>query len=305
MKTFKNFTEYALAFSTEEDCKKHLCDEKWKDGFVCRKCQHTTSIKGKTWYFRKCQKCRYDESCTANTLFHKIKFPLTKAFWIVYQLSTQKKGMSTMEIARQYGIHQETAWFFKRKVQESMKPTGLHKLTGVVEVDEMAIGGLDKGAPGRSRGKKKLVQVATEIEYETELENPKPFLKRAYAILIKDYSAEELKNALDETVAPEAVVVTDKWPSYNKAVGERLHAPDYSKSGENFPLIHWHIFNIKNWIRGIHHKISDKHAQCYLDEYHYRFNRRNSIASCPKLVLNRLIKHPWVPYQVAIRDVER
>jgi ISXO2-like transposase domain/Transposase zinc-ribbon domain len=303
MKNYKDFTEFVATFSTDEDCRKYLCAQKWKDGFICRKCSHKVAIKGRTWYYRKCQKCGFDESCTSNTLFHKLKFPLTKAFWIVYQLSTLKKGMSTMEIARQYGIHQETAWFFKRKIQQSMKSDGEKLLEDVVELDETAIGGHDKDAPGRSHGKKKLVQVAVEIDRQTESDNPKPFLKRAYAKLIKDYSSEELKTAIDSTVGSTAIVITDNWSSYSSAVGDRLHAPEYSDGGANFQLLHWHIFNIKNWIRGIHHKISHKHAQNYMDEFHYKFNRRNAIASCPGRVLNRIIKHDWFSYKMAKGEV--
>lgn len=136
MKNNKNSAAFASAFSAEEACRQYLCDKKWGNGYTCRKCGHTVSIKGRTWYYRKCQKCRFDESCTAHTLFHKLKFPLTKAFQIVYQLRTLKKGMSSMEIGRQYGIHHETACFFKRKVQQSMKPFGENDLNNLIEVDE-------------------------------------------------------------------------------------------------------------------------------------------------------------------------
>ena len=305
MKNFKDFTEFVQSYSNEDACRQYLCDQKWKHGFVCKKCGHNISVYGRTWYYRKCQKCKHDESCTANTLFHKIKFPLTKAFWIVYQLSTLKKGLSTMEISRQYGIHQETAWFFKRKVQQSMKPDHEVALEDVVEVDETMIGGAEKGAPGRSHGKKKLVHVAIEIDHQLNNEHRKPFIKRAYAKVILDFSASSLKKAIDATINANAIVVTDNWSSYSSAVGERFHASQPSDGGANFELLHWHIFNLKNWIRGIHHKISLKHAQNYLDEFHYRFNRRNQIASCPRRVVNRMARHGWFSYRDAKGEVSR
>ena len=211
--------------------------------------------------------------------------------------------MSTMEIARQYGIHQETAWFFKRKVQQSMKPDGERLLNEVVEVDEIAIGGMDEGAPGRSHGSKKLVLVAVEIDLQNESDNPKPFLKRAYARMINDYSSREISLAIERTIDARSIVITDNWPSYTKAVGDRFHFSQYSEEGKNFILLHWHIFNIKNWIRGIHHKISPKHAQNYLDEFHYKFNRRNYISSCPFRVLNRIVKHDWFSYKMAKGEI--
>ena len=68
MKNYKSFIEFAQDFSTREQCLLHLCELKWGDGFECRKCGHNVAVKGRTWYYRKCQKCHRDESCTAHTL---------------------------------------------------------------------------------------------------------------------------------------------------------------------------------------------------------------------------------------------
>jgi hypothetical protein len=108
-----------------------------------------------TRHLRKCQICDCDESATAHTLFHKCKTPLVKAFWMAYMISTLKKGLSTCEIKRQLKITQKTALFWKRKIQQAMKSTELHLLSGVVEVDEMPVDGPEEGKPRRSKGKKK------------------------------------------------------------------------------------------------------------------------------------------------------
>lgn len=155
MTTYNSFWDFAQAFSTADACYQHLFDLKWSKGFTCHKCGHTRSCKGRKWHYLKCLNCHYDESSTANTLFHKVKFPIEKAFMITYQLSTMKKGMSTCEIGRQYGIHQETAWFFKRKVQKAMQSANMNRLSAGVEVDETMIGGMEEGRQGRSNGKKK------------------------------------------------------------------------------------------------------------------------------------------------------
>lgn len=299
MTNYNSFIDFAKDFSTAEQCLIYLCEFKWGKGFKCRKCDHETSVKGRTWYYRKCQKCQYDESCTAHTLFHKLKFSIVKAFWITYQLSTLKKGMSTMEIARQYEIHQETAWYFKRKVQQAMKSNGGLKLKKNVEVDEFTVGGKEQGKQGRSHGKKKIIQVVIEIEYPEDDEHKAPQIKCGNATVIKDYSGDELKRGINQMVDTEAVITTDFWPGYNSATGDRLHIPIYSEKGDNFVKLHWHIFNIKNWMRGIHHHVSSNHIQSYLDEYHYRFNRRNIIKTCPKDVINRMMNLPWLPYSLA------
>ena len=75
---------------------------------------------------KRCKECGHEESPTSHSLFHKIKFPLQKAFYTCYQLSVNKKGMSTLELSRQYGLSQKTCWFFKRKVQKAMESSDQH-----------------------------------------------------------------------------------------------------------------------------------------------------------------------------------
>jgi len=299
MKQQSNMISFAERFSTEEQCLQFLTEEKWKAGYSCRKCDHKVSVKGRTWHHRRCQNCGYDESCTAHTLFHKIKFPLVSAFWIVYQLTTLKKGMSSMEISRQYGIHQENAWYFKRKVQEAMQSQRKSKLSGAVQVDETVIGGFEPGAVGRSKGKRKSVQIAVEVDPMGEGAGKVKILN-AHAVIIDDYSSKELSSGIEQMIDENAAVITDEWKAYPNAVGERFHITTPSDKGNSMPEIHRLIFNLKNWIRGTHHKVSGHHLQSYLDEYFYKFNKRNQLHSLPKGILRSMVKHPWWPYKMAV-----
>ena len=299
MKNYSNFVSFTQDFSTDDDCRRFLIERKWGHGYRCRSCGHDQFVKGRTWYYRRCQSCKYDESCTAHTLFHKIKFPLVKAFWIVFQLSTLKKGMSTCAIATQYGIHQETAWFFKRKVQEAQSMVGEELLLESVEVDETMLG-RDPDSKGRDPGTKPIIQVAIEVDFEEKNGEIKQRIKRARAKHIKDFSSESLEEGIDEMVNKEALVTTDGWSGYPAATGDRWHLVFPSDDGDNFKKLHWFIFNLKNWIRGMHHKISSFHLQGYLDEFIYRFNRRNIVASSTVEVLQSMILTPWLPYKQAV-----
>ena len=91
--------EFQERFKTSEDCLIYLSNLKWKDGFVCKKCVHTHSCAGNAPHSRQCTSCRYVESPTAQTLFHQVKFDLLKAFYIVYFLSTNKKGITSTELS--------------------------------------------------------------------------------------------------------------------------------------------------------------------------------------------------------------
>ena len=296
MKRYNSLLDYMKDYQTNEACLEYLHDLKWSNGYRCRMCSHSVYVKGREWHYKRCQKCGYDESATAHTLFHKLKFPLAKAFVMVYQLGTMKKGMSTCELSRQHGIHQETAWFFKRKVQLGEK--GL--LVSNVEVDETTIGGRELGKPDRSAGKKRKVQVALEVEYPEEGE--RVIVKRGNATIINDYSAEELKPGIDIMVDKDAVITTDGWSAYQKATEGRWHDSILSNQGKNFHALHWHIFNLKNWIRGIHHSISSDHSKAYLDEFYFRFNRRNFSWNNPKTILQNMINLPWMPYQCLVAN---
>ena len=298
MSSYKGLLDFISHFPTDQACKAHLAALKWHRGYTCKKCGHTTSVKGATAHHRRCQRCGYDESPTANTLFHKVKFPLVKAFTIVYQLTTMKKGMSSAEIARQHNIHQETAWYFKQKVMRAMAASQTAPLNGLVEVDETTIGGYEKGKPGRSQSKKKKVQIAVEIDYPEGKGAPK--IRRADARLINSYTADELGRVIDEMVDKQALISTDGLRAYQKAVGQRDHLVWPSEQGTNFEKLHWMIFNLKNWLRGIHHKISNEHARYYLSEFFFRFNNRNWIDKCADRVIKLMVKLPWMPYKQLI-----
>lgn len=130
--------EFQAKFSTERDCIEYLSSMKWQDGFKCKKCSHTHYCKGIKEFDRQCTKCNYLESPTAGTLFHGIKFPLFKAFYIVYFVGTNKKGITTTELGRKLGLTQKVCWLFKRKVMTAMESSGNFPLEGTVEVDEIA-----------------------------------------------------------------------------------------------------------------------------------------------------------------------
>jgi len=86
--------EFRERFNSEIDCLKYLATLKWGKGFSCRKCQHSVAGKGDRWEDRRCMKCGYNESPTANTVFHSIKFPLVTAFEMAYRISVINKGIS-------------------------------------------------------------------------------------------------------------------------------------------------------------------------------------------------------------------
>lgn len=265
------------------NCWEYLSKIKWKNGYVCRKCGGLNHMSGKQSFSRRCKDCQYDESVTSHTLFHKLKFPIQKAFELLFLVAGSKKGISTNQLSEELDLRYETCLNFRRKAQKAMESSEQYPFTGRVEVDETAIGGYDPESQGRSKGDKKLVAIALEI---TE----KGKIGRGYAQQLQDYSTEELRKIFEKHISESAAVKTDKWSGYIplKEAYPKLEQ-EYSNKGNSFKELHLHIMNLKNWLRGFHHHVSEQYIQRYLDEFHFRFNRRSFRNSIFHKLLERMM----------------
>ncbi len=282
---FKSLTimEFQQKFSDSVTCMAYLAKIKWRDGYSCKKCGHGNYCDGKAAYSRQCTSCRYVESPTANTLFHRVRFDLLKAFYIVYFVSTNKKGITSTELSRKLGLRQKTCWAFKRKVMKAMESSGRHPLEGNVEVDEFVVGGQESGTKGRQNIKKKLVAVAIEKKVKG--------VSRLYTRVIDRADAASLGGFMCDHVDRDAMVRTDGWSGYKplKTEFENMEHILSGEKGGNFPELHRVVMNLKSWLRGMHHHVTD--LQDYLNEYTYRFNRSFMKNEIFDNLLERMVTH--------------
>ena len=283
-----NIINFAEEFPTAENCYEYLASIKWKNDFGCAKCGNGKYFAGNQPQGRCCTKCKYDESCNAHTLFHKLKSPLWKAFYIVFLVVTGKKWISSYELSRKLDLRQKTCWLFKRKVMEAMKSSEQFHLQGKVEVDEFFVGGPQEGTRGRSGGKKRQVILAIQVD--------KQGINRSYAQVIPSAASIELEAFFDKHIDKQATIQTDGWTEYLPLKKDYLGLiQEKSEKGKTFPLMHRQIMMIKGWLRGIHHQC--KHLQAYLDEYNYRFNRLKYMDTIFNNLINRMMEHPPTIYQ--------
>ncbi len=119
--------EFESSFSEEENCLELLASEKWKNGYVCRKCGNTNYCAGKTPFSRRCTRCKSDESATAHTIFHRCKIPLNEAFRIAYIVCGQP-DISSYDLSKTLDKRQMTCWKFKKKISECLQKRGDFKL---------------------------------------------------------------------------------------------------------------------------------------------------------------------------------
>jgi len=281
MKLFEgqNILEFAERFKTDEECKEYLSKYKWKEGYNCIKCNHNAS-QIRLDYSRTCNKCSHIESATSNTLFHKVKFGVRKAFFICFEMSTTTKSLSASYMGVRYGVTEKTARLFMHKIREAMKSSGDNPMDGNVEVDEFTVGGKEEGKVGRSYQTKKKKAVCA-IQYTKEGK-----IRRMYALKIDNYSSKELEIIFDRHISSDAEIVTDKWKGYRPLKKNYNIKQIESNSGLNFKSLHTMIHQVKSWIRTTYSWVSPFHIDRYFDEFCYRLNRSQH----KKSIFNNLIK---------------
>ena len=268
MEIFKgqNILNLVKELPNDDACKAYLSKIKWMDGFKCSKCGSEKGCE-KAGYNYHCYSCNHVESSTANTLFHKVKFGLQKAFLIVFEMTTSTKSMSSIQVGKRYGISQTTAWFFMQKVRVAMQSSQKYPLSQIVHVDEFVVGGKEDGKQGRSYDTKK-----TKAVIAVELTD-KNKVKRVYIKSIDDYSAKSLTPIFEQHISTSAKIFTDKWRGYSPLKSKYNIEQRESKNGKNFKEMHVVIHQIKSWIRTVPTHVSKKHIQSYFDEFSFRINR--------------------------------
>lgn len=269
----KTVVEFRDQFGTEEACREYISTLRWPTGFICPECQHT-----KGWPMKRnlywCRHCGYQVSVTAGTLFHDTHKPLRLWFEAMWYVMNQKSGVSALGLQRALGLGSyHTAWNWLHKLRRAMVRPGRDRLDGVVEVDEIFIGGERPGKRGRGAAGKALVVVAAQ---EAQKGIGRIRLRR-----VQDAAGESLESAVWEMIEPGSAVRTDAWRGYNQLTELGYHHKIVRKNpdlGENLlPLANRVTSLLKRWLLGTHQgAVQHSHLEYYLDEFTFRFNRRTS-----------------------------
>ena len=222
----------------------------------------------------------------------------------MWWVTTQKNGASALGLQRVLGLKQyQTAWTWLHKLRYAMVRPGRDLLSGRVEVDETYLGGLEEGLRGRKTETKALIIVAAE---EAGMG-----IGRIRMRLIADASAKCLHAFVQESVAAGSIVHTDGWAGYPGLADKGyVHNVTILKGrkespSELLPRVHRVISLLKRWLMGTHQgAVSHKHLDYYLDEFTFRFNRRNS-ASRGKLffrLAQQAVAAEPVPYDAIVQQ---
>lgn len=268
--------ELERRFSDEDACRAYLFALRWPTGFACPRCGG-----GEAWRMARglwlCGACRAQVSVTAGTIFQDSKLPLTVWFRAMWQVTSQKNGMSALGLQRVLGLGSyKTAWAMLHKLRRAMVRPGRERLRGVVEVDETYWGGEEEGVRGRGAVQKALIAVAAEAA---------PGRGKAIGRIrlhhIPDTNRSTLHKFIAQAIEPGSTVVTDGLQAYRDMkdyVHDRQVQQRQPADAEHLlPRVHRVASLLKRWLLGTHQgAIAHEHLDDYLDEFTFRFNRRTS-----------------------------
>jgi transposase-like protein len=287
----RSLAEFQARFASEADCRRYLVACRWPDGFRCPRCSGPDAYELAGRDRLQCRSCQHQASVTAGTVLHRAHVPLRLWFAAAYLVTTHTPGFSALQLQRQLGLTRyETAWTMLHKLRRAMIRPERDRLTGVVEVDEADVGGLEKGRRGGRRrdSRKSIVAGAVEVRGRGS--------GRVRLAVVRDLAAASLVPFVEASVELGSTILTDGWQGYAPLRRGYDHRPSTVGDPRNaavlLPRVHRTFSNLKTWLKGTHHGVSAKHLPHYVDEFVFRFNRRRTPMAAFQSLLGLSSQHP-------------
>lgn len=297
--TFNSIIELVTYFNTDEKCLEHIEHWRWNGSPECVKCGCKKVYKFKkgkvTKKGFKCSDCYHQFTVTTGTIFHSRKVPLIKWFMAIYLNTTDKKGISSYQLARDILVTQKTAWFMLTKIREAYKENNETKLEGVVMADETFVGGKNKN---RHIDKKVKYTAGNDREFPDKVTvlGLVTLDGKARMFAVRNTSKEVIHPIVYNNVTEGSVFVTDEWRAYRE-LGQKYQHEMVDHSSKNFMNDNGFTTNpveglwsiVKRTYNGTYHKMSKKHIQRYMDEIAFRYNTRQmNTGERLNLIMSRL-----------------
>lgn len=302
---FNSLFELVNYFHSEDVCRQYLKQVRFGEYIVCPHCGSIHCYEFSDGVRYKCHDCNKIFSILVGTIFENTKIPLRKWFIAMYLISCHSKGISSVQLSRDLGITQKSAWYMLQKIRSTFKSENDGALRNDVECDETYIGGreINKHESKRTKDNRgRSIKVKTPVFGMAERGG------RVVAMKVEDTSSKTLHRMMGTFILSESRVMTDEWVRYRNVeqlgyVHEyiRHKEKEFAAGDVNTNTIEgfWEI--LKKKLLGTYHVVSAKHLQRYVDEAVFRYNNRDKSASARFDIIfaNAVGRHTYADVRLA------
>jgi transposase-like protein len=256
--------------------------------FVSARSGTRQTANGNTSYRRlwKCRErgCRKQFSVLVGTIFESSKVPVSKWLLAIWMMNSAKNGVSALEMHRQLGVSQQTAWFIGHRLREAMKREPLAGLlSGTVVADDTFVGGAPKNRHASRKGKYGKGARADLPPKTPVLALVEKDSSQVRTRVVTDVTTKTLRKAIARDVdMPATMLHTDGHGAYHQ-IGAEMAGHEYvdhsrgqyvGPTGASTNMAESFFAQFKRSLDGTYHSVSSKHLHRYASEFSFRWNTK-------------------------------